>query len=59
MTRPPMFEQGEKTSIWIPGPVLAEMRAEAQRQDRSLSWIIRMCWRVARDRVRELPGAPT
>jgi uncharacterized small protein (TIGR04563 family) len=51
-------ERGEKTSIYLPGDVLAEMRAEAQRQDRSLSWLLRMAWRLARDRLVTLPGAP-
>ena len=57
MSRPSSMESGEKTSIWVPAEVLAEMRAEAQRQDRSLSWLIRMAWRVARDRIAQFPGA--
>ena len=33
--------RGEKMSLDIPGEVLADIRAEARRQQRSVSWLIR------------------
>jgi uncharacterized small protein (TIGR04563 family) len=34
-----------------------EIKAEALRQDRSISWIIQKAWRIARPKMQQLPGA--
>ena len=36
--------------------MLEEMRAEAIRQDRSLSWLVQRAWLIARDTVAGYPG---
>jgi uncharacterized small protein (TIGR04563 family) len=50
--------RGEKMSLYIPGEVLADIRAEARRQQRSVSWLIRSAWRLARKGIDALPAAP-
>lgn len=47
-----------KQSLYFPEEMLHEIQAEAQRQDRSLSWIVQQAWKLARDRMRAMPGAP-
>lgn len=47
----------KKTSVYIPADLLDEMREEADRHERSLSWVVAMAWKIARDRVAELPGS--
>jgi uncharacterized small protein (TIGR04563 family) len=37
--------------------MLQEIQEAAQRQDRSLSWIVQRAWRIARDRIATVPGA--
>ena len=49
--------RGEKMSLYIPGEVLADIRAEARRQQRSVSWRIRQAWRLARKGMDALPAA--
>jgi uncharacterized small protein (TIGR04563 family) len=45
-----------KQSLYLDVDVAAEMRAEAHRLDRSMSWIAHRAWAIAR---REIMGAPT
>ncbi len=35
---------GERQSLYFPKEILEEIKAEALRQDRSLSWIIQKAW---------------
>lgn len=46
-----------KQSLYFPEEMLKEMQAEAERQDRSLSWIVQHAWRVARSEVGRFPAA--
>lgn len=52
-----------KQSIYLPDNMLAELKSEAIRTDRSLSWLIQQAWRVARPAIQRLPtandGTPT
>lgn len=41
-----------KVSVSLPEDVLQEMEHEAKRQDRSLSGIAQMAWKLARDRIK-------
>ena len=50
--------RAEKMSLYIPGDVLADIRAEARRQQRSVSWLIRSAWRLARQGIDAFPAAP-
>ncbi len=45
-----------KQSLYFPESMLVEIKLEAQRLNRSLSWVIQRAWKVARKNVRELPG---
>jgi len=45
-----------KQSLYFPETMLVEIKGEAQRLNRSLSWVIQRAWKVARKTVRELPG---
>lgn len=45
-----------KQSLYFPDEMLAEIEKEAERQDRSLSWIVQQAWRVARPDMRKIPS---
>ncbi len=45
-----------KQSLYFPADVLVEIQAEADRQDRSLSWIVQQAWRLARAKIAKTPG---
>lgn len=52
------MNEKQKQSFYFPADILREIRAEADRQDRSLSWIVQQAWRVARGEIAKLPAAP-
>lgn len=45
-----------KQSLYFPETMLQEIREEAARLDRSLSWIVQRAWRIARPELRKLPS---
>jgi uncharacterized small protein (TIGR04563 family) len=45
-----------KQSLYFPEDMLQEMKQEAIRQDRSLSWIVQRAWQIARDQIRKYPS---
>ena len=45
-----------KQSLYFPEAMLAEIKEEAARLDRSLSWIVQRAWRIARPDLRKLPS---
>lgn len=45
-----------KQSLYFPETMLLEIREEAARLDRSLSWIVQRAWRIARPELRKLPS---
>ncbi len=45
-----------KQSLYFPEEMLLEIRAEAQRQDRSLSWIVQKAWKLARTDIAKYPS---
>jgi uncharacterized small protein (TIGR04563 family) len=45
----------DKTSFKLPLEMVIEMRAEAKRLQRSLSWVAQEAWRRARAKIKELP----
>jgi uncharacterized small protein (TIGR04563 family) len=51
--------QKRKVTLYFNSAMLAETQKEALRQDRSISWIIQACWRLARDVVKQMPSAVT
>lgn len=45
-----------KKSIYLPEDVLRELRAEAKRLDRSLSWMLQRAWKIARKEIVKVPS---
>ena len=45
-----------KQSLYFPEDMLNEIQAEANRQDRSLSWIVQQAWRIARGEIMRFPS---
>jgi len=48
---------GVKFSAYVPADIKDSMEAEANRQDRSLSWLIRKSWEVALPTMQKFPKA--
>lgn len=46
----------KKLTLYFPEELIEETKAEAIRQDRSVSWILQMAWMMSRDRLKDLPG---
>jgi uncharacterized small protein (TIGR04563 family) len=36
--------------------MLKEIQDEANRQDRSLSWVVQQAWKLARERIKSFPS---
>ncbi len=45
-----------KQSLYFPEDMLLEIQAEANRQDRSLSWIVQKAWKLARKEIMKFPS---
>ena len=45
-----------KQSLYFPEDMLREIQDEANRQDRSLSWIVQQAWRIARNEIMRFPS---
>jgi len=45
-----------KQSLYFPESMLDEIKVEAGRLNRSLSWIVQRAWKVARQDVKKLPS---
>ncbi|MBL8921841.1 MAG: TIGR04563 family protein [Myxococcaceae bacterium] len=45
-----------KQSLYFPEEMLKEIEFEAERQDRSLSWIVQQAWKIARVDLRKMPS---
>ncbi|HWV37764.1 MAG TPA: TIGR04563 family protein [Vulgatibacter sp.] len=45
-----------KQSLYFPEEMLQEIQMEANRQDRSLSWIVQQAWRIARNEITRFPS---
>lgn len=46
------------TSLYLPRDILAELEAEARRLDRSVGWLLRAAWQIAKEEVRTAPASP-
>jgi uncharacterized small protein (TIGR04563 family) len=44
-----------KQSLYFPETMLQEIQEEANRQDRSLSWIVQQAWKIARSEIARYP----
>jgi uncharacterized small protein (TIGR04563 family) len=45
-----------KQSLYLPNDLMAEVAAEAARQDRSISWLVQKAWKIAKDRIAQYPS---
>lgn len=45
-----------KQSLYFPEDMLKEIQDEANRQDRSLSWVVQHAWKLARERIKSFPS---
>ena len=45
-----------KQSLYFPEDMLREIQEEANRQDRSLSWIVQQAWKIARSEIMRFPS---
>ena len=50
-----MTADKQKQSLYFPEELLAEIRVEADRLDRSLSWVIQTAWKLSRGRIAQIP----
>lgn len=45
-----------KQSLYFPEDMLKQIQEEANRQDRSLSWIVQKAWKIARKEMSRFPS---
>src|SRR5436309_13715517 len=45
-----------KQSLYFPEDMLREIQEEANRQDRSLSWVVQQAWKIARGEIMRFPS---
>ena len=45
-----------KQSLYFPESMLQEIRDEAARLDRSLSWVVQRAWKMARLEIKKIPS---
>lgn len=45
-----------KQSLYFPESMLQEIKDEAARLDRSLSWVVQRAWKIARMEIKKLPS---
>lgn len=45
-----------KQSLYFPEAMLQEIKDEAARLDRSLSWVVQRAWKMARTDIKKLPS---
>jgi uncharacterized small protein (TIGR04563 family) len=45
-----------KQSLYFPEAMLQEIKDEAARLDRSLSWIVQRAWKTARVDIKKIPS---
>lgn len=45
-----------KQSLYFPEEMLLEIKNEASRLDRSLSWVVQRAWKIARAEIKKSPG---
>jgi uncharacterized small protein (TIGR04563 family) len=45
-----------KQSLYFPEDMLAEIQSEANRLDRSISWVVQRAWMIARKEIERFQG---
>jgi uncharacterized small protein (TIGR04563 family) len=54
---PTSSTDNRKQSLYFPEAMLEEIKAEAVRLDRSLSWVVQRAWKTARAEIRKIPSS--
>lgn len=49
------MSDSRKQSLYFPVDMIEEIQAEANRQDRSLSWLVQQAWKIARNEIARFP----
>ena len=52
----PVRSDKRKQSLYFPETMLGEIKEEAARLDRSLSWVVQRAWKLARTDIRKIPS---
>jgi uncharacterized small protein (TIGR04563 family) len=50
--------QGKRLSLYLPEEVYEDIKKEADRLDRSTSWLVRQTWRMSRSKIKAIKGTP-
>ena len=45
-----------KQSLYFPEDMLSEIQTQAQRLDRSLSWVVQQAWKIAKQELNKVPS---
>ena len=45
-----------KQSLYFPEDMLNEIQGQAQRLDRSLSWVVQQAWKIAKAELKKIPS---
>ena len=45
-----------KQSLYFPEDMLEEIQQQAQRLDRSLSWVVQQAWKISKGQLRTIPS---
>ena len=45
-----------KQSLYFPDEMLSEIQLQAQRLDRSLSWVVQQAWKMSKNELRKIPS---
>lgn len=51
-----MANDKRKQSLYFPEDMLTEIFTQSERLDRSLSWVVQRCVKVALKQIKELPS---
>jgi uncharacterized small protein (TIGR04563 family) len=51
-----LMAQKKKLTLYLPDNILQELQEEAERQDRSISWLLQTAWMISREPLRAMPG---
>ncbi|MCA9563396.1 MAG: TIGR04563 family protein [Myxococcales bacterium] len=45
-----------KMTLYLPEDLLEQAQEEAERQDRSVSWLMQQAWRLSYERLQDYPS---
>jgi len=50
--------QSVRRQTYFPEWMIEEICAEAKRQERSISWLVQMAWKIAKPKIARYPKTP-